>query len=323
MTDLRPNRDGLGASSRRRLAAIGIAAALAWTGAATPALAGGAEQATFASPEQAVAALVSAARSGATRDLVRILGPDGRKLVYSGDRIADKESREKFVALYDKAHKIVVTVDARAVLEIGDEDWPFPLPLVREGEAWRFDTKAGAEEILARRVGRNELNAIEVCRAYVAAQREYASKDRLGDGLREYAPRFLSSPGKRDGLYWPVAAGEEESPLGPLVARAGAEGYAPGSAHGGPPRPYHGYYYKILTRQGNDAPGGAYDYVVNGHVIGGFALVAFPARYGDSGVMTFIVNQDGVVHQQNLGPDTSTIARQMTEYNPDKTWTTP
>ena len=270
-----------------------------------------------------MAALVAATRASATREMVKILGPEGGKLVYSGDRVADKAGREKFVASYDKKNKIVMDGDTKARLDIGEEEWPFPIPLVKDGDAWRFDTEAGAKEILARRVGRNELNAIEVCRAYVEAQREYASKDRLGDGLHEYAPKFVSSPGKHDGLYWPVAAGEEESPLGPLIASASAEGYGPTSTHDGKHRPYHGYYYKILKRQGQDAPGGAYDYIVNNHLIGGFALVAFPARHGDSGVMTFIVNQDGIVHQKNLGPDTATIARRITEYNPDKTWTTP
>ena len=208
----------------------------------------------------------------------------------------------------------------RAVLVIGNREWPFPIPLVKQGGAWRFDTEAGAEEILNRRIGRNELGAIEVCRAHVDAQREYASKDRNGDGILEYASRFRSSPGQRDGLYWPVGPDEETSPMGPLMASAQAEGYFTQQLPGHERQPYHGYYYRILTRQGEDAPGGAYDYIVRDRMIGGFALVAFPAKYGASGIMTFIVNQDGVVYQSDLGPDTEAIARQMTEFNPDTNW---
>jgi len=191
---------------------------------------------------------------------------------------------------------------------------------VKRGDAWRFDTKAGADEILNRRIGRNEFNAIQVCGAIVDAEHEYASKDRTGSGYLEYAQKFMSSPGKRDGLYWPLTAGEE-SPIGPLVVSARAEGYGPRGAHE-KRSPYHGYYYRILKKQGKDARGGAYSYVVHGRMIGGFALVAFPAKYGDSGVMTFIVNQNGVVYEKALGPHTATIARAMTTFNPDASWKT-
>lgn len=297
-----------------------ITIAMLWLGA--PSASAGAPQRSFVSPEQATDALVTAARADRAADLLAILGPDGRKLIFSGDPVADREGREKFVAAYDKAHKIQTPDERHAILVIGDDEWPLPIPVVRRDGAWRFDSKAGEQEILSRRIGRNELNAIEACRAYVDAQRDYASKDRNHDGLLEYASKFVSSKGKQDGLYWPAAAGEEASPLGPAVANARAEGYGrKGSS--GKRTPYHGYYYKILTRQGEDAPGGAHDYLAHGHMIGGFALVAFPARYGVSGVMTFIVNQDGIVHQKNLGPNTATLARAMSTYSPDASWKTP
>lgn len=310
-------------TARRRVVALGVAAILAWGSASTAAVAAGTEQKTFASPEQAVAALVSATRSGMTAELLKILGPEGKKLVHSGDPIADKEAREKFITAYEKANKIVMDAGNKAVLVIGEREWPFPIPVVKQDNAWRFDTQAGEEEILDRRIGRNELNAIQVCHAYVDAQREYASKDRNGDGLLEYAPKFKSSPDRHNGLYWPVNAGEPESPLGPLMASAQAEGYGAKTAHGHHHKPYHGYYYRILTRQGENAPGGAYDYMVKGHMIGGFALVAYPAPYGVSGVMTFLINQDGVVYQKNLGLNTAKMARRMNEFNPDTTWKTP
>jgi hypothetical protein len=291
------------------------------TPACMPSFAVGAEveQKTFTSPDQAVAELVAADRSGNTTDLESIFGPDGKKLIYSGDPVADKQWRQKFVTAYDKRNRIEKEGDAKAVLVIGEHDWPYPIPIVRQNGAWRFDTDAGAEDILDRRIGRNELNTIQVCHAYVDAQREYATEDRNGTGLPEYAQRFLSSPGKHEGLYWEVGPGEKESPLGPLVARASAEGYDTS----GKRVPYHGYYFKILKRQGANAPGGAHDYVADGHMIGGFALVAYPAKYGVSGVMTFLVNQDGIIYQKNLGPDTASMAEQMDSFDPDKSWTTP
>lgn len=295
--------------------AFGIAVALPPSSARAVAPA----QQSFSSPESAVAALVAANRADDTAALLKILGPRGRKLVISGDPVADRQGRSRFVAAYGRQHSIERQGADKAVLLIGETRWPFPIPLVAQKKRWRFDTAAGAREILARRIGRNELDAIEVCRAYVDAQRDYAAKDRTGDGLREYAQKFGSTPGKHDGLYWPVKQGEEASPLGPLVAEAHAEGYGGRGKHA----PYHGYYYKILTKQGRHAPGGAHDYLAHGHMIGGFALVAYPAQYGASGVMTFIVNQDGVVHEKNLGPRTATIARQMTSYDPDPSWRTP
>jgi hypothetical protein len=294
--------------------ALPIAAALV----AQPASGAGPAQQAFSSPERAVAAIVAAARADRPASLLKILGPKGRSLVISGDPVADRTGRRHFVVAYDEAHAIEHPSAARAILVVGDQHWPFPIPIVRRGARWRFDTTAGLQEILARRIGRNELNAIEVCRAYVDAQRDYAEADRNGDGLREYAQRFVSEPGTHDGLYWPAEAGGEASPLGPLVAEARAEGYVRGKHE-----PYHGYYYKILTRQGQGASGGVRDYVVQGHMIGGFALVAFPAQYGVSGVMTFIVNQDGVVYEKNLGPRSATIARAMTSFDPDSSWKKP
>ncbi len=298
--------------------APGLVTALACCGLAAAAIAAAPRQATFASPEDASEALAAAARTGKTADLERILGPGSHKLISSGDRVADREGREKFVSEYAEKHAVDRQSDDKATLIVGTEEWPFPIPLVKQGDAWRLDTAAGAEEILNRRIGRNELNAVQVCRAIVDAERDYASKDRNNDGYLEYTQKFLSSPGKRDGLYWPAEAGEE-SPIGPLIVSARAEGYG-GKGTIEKPQPYHGYFYRFLDRQGKDAAGGAYRYVVNGHMIGGFALVAFPAKYGDSGVMTFIVNQDGAIFEKNLGPDTIASAKKMTMFNPDPSW---
>jgi len=227
--------------------------------------------------------------------------------------------RQRFVKSYEEMNKLVKENDKKIVLHVGNGDWPLPIPIVKKGEGWRFDTKEGKEEMLNRRIGRNELNAIQVCLAYVDAQREYAMKDRDGDGLLEYAKKFRSKEGKKDGLYWEAKEGEEQSPLGDLFAKAVKEGYTPRKP-GERPQPYHGYYYKILKAQGKSALGGAYDYVVKGNMIGGFALVAHPAEYGNSGIMTFIVNHDGVVYQKDLGKNTETIVSTMTKYDPDETW---
>jgi len=301
---------------------MALVIALAGAGLAAPAVAAGARQTTFASPEQAVEALYQAMSTDNIGGLLKMFGPESKPLVKSGDPVADEEVREKFESEYKEANKIVREGDDKAILVIGEDEWPFPIPIVKQHDVWRFDTKAGKEEILNRRIGNNELSAIEVCGAYVDAQREYATKDRNNDGFIEYATKFLSSPGKHDGLYWPVNEGEEESPLGPLVGSAQAAGY--GGKHAEGKRvPYHGYYYKILTRQGENAPGGAYDYIVNGHMIGGFALVAFPAQYGASGIMTFIVSHADVVYQKDLGPNTAKIASQMKVFDPDSSWTKP
>jgi hypothetical protein len=298
-----------------------MVALVALSGTAVFSVAIAAKQKTFATPEQAVDSLVSAARAGRTRDLLKILGSNTKKVLSSGDAVADAQARKKFIAEYEEANKLEPDGESRVVLAVGKDDWPFPFPIVKDGERWRFDSAAGAEEIIDRRIGANELNAIEVCKAYVDAQREYAEKDRNHDGYVEYAQKFLSSPGQQDGLYWPTDPGEEESPIGPLVVSAQAEGYGAEGKEG--PRPYHGYYYRILKGQGSAAKGGAYDYVINGHMMGGFALVAFPAQYGVSGVMTFIVNHDDIVYQKDLGPDTAKTAEAMTLYDPDPSWKTP
>ena len=273
-------------------------------------------QQSYKSPEDAIGALVKATRDEWPKGVVHVLGPDAAEIVSSGDKVADEAAREKFLAAYDAKHQVTMEGDNKAVVIIGSEDFPFPIPLTRKGAAWRFDTAAGRLEILYRRIGRNELNAIQACLAYVDAQNEYASKDRIGTGSATYAQHIVSRPGKKDGLYWPAAPGEEESPLGELVAHATTEGYAVG----GGPTPFHGYYFKILTRQGSTAAGGEVDYVVRGKMIGGFALVAYPAEYGNSGVMTFVVNYAGTVFQKDLGDRTARIAERMTSFNPDQTW---
>jgi hypothetical protein len=276
-------------------------------------------QKTFKSPEEAVKGLMDAAKSNDTKGMLAIFGPAGKEIISSGDEVADKAGRERFVKACEEMSKLEKETDKKVTLLVGNDEWPFPIPIVKKGETWVFDTMAGKEEMLNRRIGRNELNTIQTCLAYVDAQREYAMKDRDSNNLREYAQRFGSTKGKKDGLYWEAKEGEEQSPLGPIAAQAVREGYT-GRKTGDKPVPYHGYFYRILKAQGKNAPGGAYDYVVNGKMIGGFALVAYPAEYGASGIMTFIVNHDGVVYQKDLGKDTAKIASAMTRYDPDKTW---
>jgi hypothetical protein len=271
----------------------------------------------FASAEEAVQALVAALRTGDVNAMVKILGSDARPLLVSGDPVLDRRSRERFLAEYDATNTLVAEGET-TVLHVGRDDWPFPIPLVKDGERWRFDARRGRDEILARRIGRNELSTIQTCLAYVDAQREYYAEDRNGDGILEYAKQFASTPGAHDGLYWPTQPGERPSPLGELVVRARAEGYRRETAGH---TPFHGYYYRILTAQGPSAADGAYDYVVRGHMLAGFALVAFPAQYGNSGVMTFLVSHDGVVYQKDLGPRTREVAMALRTFDPDSTWT--
>ena len=271
----------------------------------------------FASPEDAVAALVAAVKSDDPKALLAVLGPDGARVAESGDTVADREGREGFVASYEEKHSIAKTSDTEAKLTTGKDDWPMPIPIVKDASGWRFDTKAGEQEILARRIGRNELDTIQTLLAIVDAQREYYERDPDKSGLLHYAQYFISGKGKRDGLYFETKEGEPESPLGSLIAGARAEGYKGGQ---GKATPYHGYYYRILKAQGPHAQGGAYDYVAKGKLMGGFAVVAYPATWGASGVMTFVVNHDDVVYEKDLGPNTAAIAKAMTKFDPDDTW---
>jgi hypothetical protein len=284
-----------------------------------PVFAKGQKEKAFGSPEEACIAMVKAMKEQDTGELAAIFGSAGKKLVFSGDRIADKAVRDDFVRAYEEKNRLETVNGNKAILHVGNNDWPMPIPLVKIGNTWRFDTRAGKEEIFRRRIGKNELSAIKTCHAYVDAQREYAPKDYDGDGLFEYAQKFVSAPGKKDGLYWETKEGEPQSPLGALIAVAAQEGYL---AKEGKNKavPFHGYYYKILKEQGKDAPGGAYSYLANNKMIGGFALAAYPAQYGNSGVMTFIVNQDGLVYQRDLGRSTAKIVQAMKAYNPDQTW---
>lgn len=296
------------------LVVVGIAAGVS---AKSPAKGSG--PAVFPSPEAAVEALATALKSGDETALLAIFGKAGKDLIASGDAVADRNAREQFLRMYETRHQLSSESDRMMALEVGQEHWPFPIPLVRKGQGWCFDTRLGKEEIINRRIGRNELNAVQVCHAYVDAQHQYAAKDRDGDGVLEYAQRVVSNTGQQDGLFWPEAEGREASPLGPLFARAQQEGYRSGPSNP-TPTPYHGYYYRILKAQGKHAPGGVRDYAVKGNMIGGFALVAYPARYGGSGIMTFVVSHNGVVYQKNLGPKTHAALRAMTRFDPDPTW---
>jgi Protein of unknown function (DUF2950) len=305
--------------------------------AAKSATAATAQQELFSSPEAARDALVAAASAQDHGALAAIFGPEHEQL-RSGDPVQDQLHSEHFAVRVREACTLQKVNDAKYTLLIGANQFPFPIPIVKDGDKWRFDTKAGLDEILNRRIGDNELSAIMTCRAYALAQWEYFSQGDLDDddGLAEYAQKFISTPGMHDGLYWETTPDEDPSPLGPLVAEARAEGYSAGhssqqpavkpastgssAAPAHPHNPYHGYYFKILTRQGRSAPGGAFSYLINGHMIAGFALVAYPAKWGNSGVMTFIVNTQGRVYQKNLGPKTDQLAPAMKEYNPDPTW---
>ncbi len=270
-------------------------------------------QKTFSSPEDASNALVTATQSNDEKAMLDILGPDGKQIVSSGDETEDAESRANFVRRYQQMHRLVKEPDGTTVLYIGAENWPTPIPLVKQGNSWYFDTEAGKKEILYRRVGRNELSAISVCQELVAAQKEFYTAQH-----NEYANEIFSNEGQHNGLYWKAAEGEPQSPVGPLVASAFAEGYA--KSQDGSPTPYRGYYYRVLTRQGKNAPGGAKSYLLNGKMMDGFAFVAYPAEYRSSGVMTFIVNQDGVVYQKDLGKKTEVLAKTLKEYNPNSSW---
>lgn len=298
-----------------------IAAIVVLFGWSTQALASGPgkSQETFASPQQAAQALEHAVKNNDLKKLKAIFGPEGEELISSGDKVADKRGREHFAKAYAKKNSIELQDKDTAVLHVGEKDYPFPIPIVRQDKSWFFDTPAGKDEILNRRIGKNELRTIQVLHAYTEAQREYAcSKNSKGSCKGEFAQKLISSEGEKDGLYWPTADGEPESPFGPLIAKATAEGYA-GTLEAETPEPFHGYLFKILTAQGPHAEGGAFNYVVNGRMILGYAMVAYPARYGVSGVMTFIVNQEGIIYQKDLGDKTPEAAK-MTTFDPDDSW---
>jgi hypothetical protein len=278
----------------------------------------GVRQKSYGSAEEATQALLAAVKDGKTRGLLEVLGPDTKDLVESGDPVQDENARDEFLKQYDTSHSLASDAEGRMVLQVGTDPWPFPFPLVEENGKWRFDSSGGVEEVINRRVGANELYTIQACLAYVDAQREYYLRNPNGDPLLHYARHLLSSEGKRDGLYFEVRGDEPESPLGAAFARARDEGYLKeGAAR---PEPYHGYVYRLLTSQGANAPGGAYDYVVRDQMLGGFAVIAHPADYGNSGVMTFIVSHDGVVFSKDLGPDTAEAAGAITQYDPDGSW---
>ena len=266
-------------------------------------------QKTFSSAEEASNALVTAAQNNDEKAMLDILGPEGKQIVSSGDKTEDANGRANFVQRYQEMHRLVKEPDGTTILYIGAHNWPTPIPLVHKGSSWYFDTEAGKKEILYRRIGRNEISTIRVCQELVAAQKEYYAAQH-----NEYAQKIFSDEGQHSGLYWKAADGEPQSPIGPLVASAFAK------SQDGAPAPYRGYYYLILTRQGKNGPGGAKSYIVNGKMTGGFAFVAYPAEYRSSGVMTFIVNEDGAVYEKDLGKKTDVLAKTMKEYNPNSSW---
>jgi hypothetical protein len=284
--------------------------------ASTPAKATAPQHVVFASPEEGFDALIAALRQHDYAAVNRLLGPGHRRITDSGDSAADRAASERFVADYDARHSIQMDGDAKAFLSIGESDWPMPIPLVKHAGGWAFDADAGEEELIARRIGRNELDVMQVCLAFVDMQREYAELDRNGNGVLEYAARMVSSPGKRDGLYWPAAAGEPESPAGPRLAAANRQPRTANSK----PQPFHGYYYRILTAQGTNAPGGARSFRVNGKLIGGVALLAWPASYLASGVKSFQCNLDGSIYERDLGLDTPAKVAKITAFDPAPGW---
>ncbi len=276
-------------------------------------------QPLFDSDEQAMNAMLTAVKAQDHDQVHLLLGPAWKELV-SGDKVEDANAFKEFAQRASEHTQLQKQDDTTSIIHVGNDDWPFPIPLAKTPEGkWFFDTEAGKSEILARRIGENELNAIDVCREYVQAQPEYAGKDRDGSGVLKFAQRIISTPGKMDGLYWTATADQEQSPFGRLFAAAATEGYKQTTGH--PREPYDGYHFRVLKHQGPAAPDGKLDYIVNGNMTAGFALVAFPADYGSSGIMTFIVSRQGSVFQKDLGSDTTQLARQMTDYNPDSSWT--
>ena len=275
---------------------------------------------TFTSPEDAVKALSIAVNNRDTNALADIFGPEFKN-IRAADPIQGQNELAAFAARFNESHQLLYVNETNCILETGADQWPFPVPIVRKGGVWFFDTAAGEDELLNRRIGRNELDALKAIRAGAEAQREFAVADHDNDGVREFAQKFISSPGKKDGLYWSPDIDGEISPLGPAFVAAQNEGYFQNPQAGQTPQPFRGYYFKMLTRQGKHTPVGAYNYIINGHMIGGFAFVAWPAQYGNSGIMTFIINQDGKVYQKDLGPKTASIVKKMKEFDPDSSWT--
>jgi hypothetical protein len=274
------------------------------------------KQQAFKTPDTAVQALFKAISGSSRKDFLAIFGPGSETLISSGDAVEDRESREKFLRGFEEKNRMETLGNNKVILHVGGNDWPFPIPIVKSGERWWFDTAEGRDEIISRRIGKNELAAIQTCLAMVDAQREYAAVDHDGDGLLQYADRFMSAKGRKDGLYWKPGPGEDPSPLGPLFTRAKEEGYGKDTRTGS----YHGYSFRILTAQGKNAHGGAYSYEAKGKLVGGFAIVAYPARYLVSGIKTFMVNQEGIVYQKDLGQKTERLAKAMKTFDPDKTW---
>ena len=303
----------LGHSARALIVMVWALAALATASAAKAG-----PQQSFDSPQAGVTALIKAVKASDEPALEAIFGPDGSKLLSSGDPVADAHHRAAFTKAFDESNKLVTERNGEVTLVVGKDEWPLPIPLVKADDGWRFDTKKGERKILERRIGRNELSAMKVCAAIVDAEREYAAGHLDSDGVPVYASRFISSPGRHDGLYWPATADQPKSPLGAFLAAAADEGYTgPGVLHR---EPYYGYYYRILTGQGENAPNGARDYFVKGKLIGGFAVLAYPARYGASGVTSFLVNHDGIVYEKDLGPETESIAHSIAKFNPSSDW---
>jgi len=299
---------------KRRFAEVALLlfSALALSAFSTSARADEAKERVFRSPASAAAALVDAARKDDLKEMATVLGPGGEDVVSSGDPVADNNNREDFVKWYDQMHRLAYNHEGQVILYVGADNWPLPIPIIKKGDGWVFDTAEGKDELLYRRVGRNELYTIDVLQELADAQQDYSSSQ------QQFAQKILSDEGQKNGLYWPTSAGEPESPIGPLIADATAEGYKRNPS--GKPAPFHGYYYKVLTSQGPDAPGGAQDYIVDGKMTRGFAFLAYPAEYRDSGVMTFMIDKDGVLVEKDLGPDTDKVAPGITSFNPDSTW---
>jgi len=272
---------------------------------------------SFASPDEAVTALIDALKRNNDQQLIAILGPEGKKLIYSGDEVADQADRACFIRKFEEKHRLDQKNPTTIILYVGEEDWPLPIPMLKTSSGWYFDTAQGKEEILNRRIGKNELNVIKVMEAYIDAQREYVRKDWNANGVMEFAQRLVSTEGKKDGLYWPVKQGDKPSPFGPLIAQAVNEGY---KKEDKALNPYHGYYYKILHGQGKNTTGGEYSYVEKNKMVLGFGLVAYPAEYGNSGIMTFIVNQQDAIYEKDFGQDTVKTVNAMEKYDPDQTW---